>query len=181
MLKYINAILCEFRPCFTREKTYHWFVIVIMGLMLRSDHLGVTSVMRDLLLPAQRYETLMHFFRSTAWSLESLRLKWLEVVKRIAPLFRLNGRVALVGDGMKLGKEARHMPGVKKLHQESENSSKVAYIFGPFIWCHRRSHGERAEMVLLAIVHEPPRWGENHFRLERSLIVAAGFICRADD
>ncbi|GGJ98317.1 hypothetical protein GCM10007063_20770 [Lentibacillus kapialis] len=31
---------------------------------------------------------------------------------------------------MKQAKEARHMPGVKKLHQESENTSKAAYIFG---------------------------------------------------
>jgi len=130
MLKFIDTILESFRPCFNRVATFHWFVVIIVGLMLRSDHLGVTSVMRDLLLPAQRYEKLMHFFRSDAWSLESLRLKWLEVVKRIAPLFRLNGRVVLVGDGMKQGKEARHMPGVKKLHQESENSSKGAYIFG---------------------------------------------------
>lgn len=86
--------------------------------------------MRDLLLPAHRYETLIHFFRSSAWSLESLRLKWLEVVKRFALLYHLNGRVVLVVDGMKQGKEARHMPAVKKLHQESENSSKGAYIFG---------------------------------------------------
>jgi hypothetical protein len=38
--------------------------------------------------------------------------------------------VVLVGDGMKQSKEARRMPGVKKLHQESENCSKAGYIFG---------------------------------------------------
>lgn len=130
MLKYIDSILCEFRQCFSREKSFQWFVIIITGLMLRSDHLGLTSIMRDLALPARRYETMIHFFRSSAWSLESLRLKWLQVVKRTAPLFHLNGRVVLVGDGMKQAKEARRMPGVKKLHQESENSSKAPYIFG---------------------------------------------------
>jgi len=36
----------------------------------------------------------------------------------------------LIGDGMKEGKEAKKMPGVKKLHQESENSSKATCIFG---------------------------------------------------
>ncbi|WP_179090284.1 hypothetical protein MHI37_02635 [Paenibacillus sp. FSL H8-0548] len=35
-----------------------------------------------------------------------------------------------MGDGMKQAKEARRMPGVKKLHQESKNSSKAKYIFG---------------------------------------------------
>lgn len=42
----------------------------------------------------------------------------------------VQGMVVLVGDGMKQAKEARRMPGVKKLHQESENSSKADYIFG---------------------------------------------------
>jgi hypothetical protein len=98
--------------------------------MLRSDHLGITSVIRDLSLPAHHYESLIHFFRSSAWSLESLRSRWLQVVRRVAPLYSLNGAVVLVGDGMKQAKEARKMPGVKKLHQESENSSKAEYIFG---------------------------------------------------
>jgi hypothetical protein len=35
-----------------------------------------------------------------------------------------------MGDGVKQSKEARKMPRVKKLHQESENSSKAEYIFG---------------------------------------------------
>ncbi|WP_188633038.1 transposase [Lentibacillus kapialis] len=130
MLKFINTILREFRSCFSREKTFHWFVTIIIGLMLRSDQLGLTSIMRDLALPGHRYETLVHFFRSSAWSPASLRSKWLQIVKRFAPLFCLNGRIVLVGDGMKQAKEARHMPGVKKLHQESENTSKAAYIFG---------------------------------------------------
>jgi len=35
-----------------------------------------------------------------------------------------------MGDGVQQSKEARRMPGVKKLLQESENPSKPAYIFG---------------------------------------------------
>lgn len=130
MLKYIDSILGEFRPCFSRKDAFHWFVIVIIGLMLRSDQLGLTSIMRDLAMPAHCYETLVHYFRSSAWSLESLRMKWLQVIQYNAPLFRLHGRVVLIGDGMKQSKEANRMPGVKKLHQESENSSKAPYIFG---------------------------------------------------
>lgn len=57
-------------------------------------------------------------------------MTWLEIVKRTAPLSYVNGMVVLIGDGMKQTKEARRMPGVKKLHQESENSSKAEYIFG---------------------------------------------------
>lgn len=47
-----------------------------------------------------------------------------------APLLVIHNRVVLVGDSMKQAKEGRRMPGVKKLHQESENVSKGDYIFG---------------------------------------------------
>lgn len=130
MLKAIDSLLHDFRSCFSRQATFHWFVVIILGLMVRSDRLGVTSIIRDLSLHSRGYETLIHFFRSSAWSLESLRLTWLQVVQRVAPLFRIQDRVVLVGDGMKQAKEARRMPGVKKHHQESENTSKADYIFG---------------------------------------------------
>lgn len=130
MLKYINSILCDFRSCFSRQASFHWFAVIIVGLMIRSDHLGLTSIIRDLSLHSRHYETLIHFFRSSAWSLKSIRLKWFQVVRRVAPLYSVNGAVVLVGDGMKENKEARRMPGIKKLHQESENNSKAEYIFG---------------------------------------------------
>ena len=36
----------------------------------------------------------------------------------------------MFGDHIKVGKEARYMPGVKKLHQDSEKVGKEEYIFG---------------------------------------------------
>lgn len=130
MLKFMNEVLSAFRSCFSRNATYEWFVVIIIGMILRTDRLGVTTLIRDLSLHHRSYGTLIHFFRSSAWSLESLRLTWFQVVRRIAPLYSFNGAVVLIGDGMKQAKEARRMPGVKKLHQESENSSKAEYIFG---------------------------------------------------
>jgi hypothetical protein len=47
-----------------------------------------------------------------------------------APLCREGDAVILVGDGVKQAKEARFMPGVKKLYQESEDVSKANFIFG---------------------------------------------------
>jgi hypothetical protein len=44
--------------------------------------------------------------------------------------YRVDERIVLIGDGVKQSKEARHMPGIKKLHQESENSSKREYMYG---------------------------------------------------
>ncbi|MEB3103960.1 transposase, partial [Ferviditalea candida] len=130
MLKYMNEVLCAFRVCFTRTTAFRWFMIIVVGLMVRSDHLGVTSIVRDLVLDPRHYESMIHFFRSSAWSLDSLRLAWQEAVRRFAPLLYVRGRVVLVGDGVKQAQEGRHMPGVKKLHQESENVSKGEYIFG---------------------------------------------------
>jgi hypothetical protein len=130
MLKWIQDSLSAFRTCFSRKAAFQWFVVIIIGLMVRTDHGGVTSLIRELALTPRSYESIIHFFRSSAWSLESLRLTWAQVVRRIAPIVYVQDRVVLVGDGMKQAKEGRRMPGVKKLHQESENSSKGEYIFG---------------------------------------------------
>jgi|CZCB01.1.fsa_nt_gi hypothetical protein len=130
MLKKLDQILRLFEGCFSRKASFHWFVVIVTGLMIRSDHLGVTSIIRDLSLNPSCYESLIHFFRSSAWSLESLGQTWLRIAKEFAPLYREQDAVVLIGDGIKVAKEARFMPGVKKLHQESENSSKAPYIFG---------------------------------------------------
>jgi hypothetical protein len=130
MLKFIDSTLHSFKSCFSREATFQWFVVIITGLLLRSDQLGTTSFIRDLALNPACYTTLNHFFRSSAWSLENIRQTWFAVIKTSAPVCREKDAVILIGDGVKESKEARHMPAVKKLHQESENSSKASYIFG---------------------------------------------------
>lgn len=126
----IEKVLVSFRKCFSRRATFEWYCIIVMGLMIRSDQLGVTSIIRDLALRGSSYETLIHFFRSTAWKLADIRKQWREAVMAHAPVYKENGRTVLIGDGVKQSKEGRFMPGVKRLHQESENSSKAEYIFG---------------------------------------------------
>lgn len=98
--------------------------------MLRTDHLGVTSVIRDLALRGDCYETMIHFFRAASWTLDGLRLMWFRVVQEHTDLYKEDGFTVLIGDGVKQAKEGRFMPAVKKLFQESENSSKPEYIFG---------------------------------------------------
>ena len=117
MFRFIEQILDGFRPCFSRRAAFRWFVVVIVGLMLRSDRLGV-------------YESLIHFFRSTAWDAGKIRDKWYRILVSKAPLLRIHGRVVLIGDGVKQSKEGYFIPGVKKMVQESEDSSKPQYIFG---------------------------------------------------
>jgi len=119
----------EFRGCFSRKATFQWFVVIVAGLLVRTDYLGVTSVIRGLLL-ATDYMGLIGFFRSSAWTLETLTAKWCGLVKRYAPLVKQGDAVILVGDGVKQAKEGRKMPGVKRQHQSSEDSSKPEYMCG---------------------------------------------------
>ena len=130
MLHFINEILMAFSICFTRTAAFQWFVIIATGLMLRADRLGVTSVIRDLGLRHNCYETMIHFFRSDSWNLDRIVQCWYDAVLKHAPIHREKGRAVIIGDGVKQPKEGRSMPGVKKLFQESENSAKPQYIFG---------------------------------------------------
>lgn len=130
MLEYIEEILNSFKSCFSRQAAFQWFVTIIVGLMVRSDKLGTTSIIRDLSLNPKLYVAMNHFFRASSWELEAIVTKWFQTVKSFAPLYKVDGYTVLIGDGVKQAKEGRHMPGVKKLFQESENSSKPEYIFG---------------------------------------------------
>ena len=59
-----------------------------------------------------------------------LKEQWIRFVGTSSALFTENGLPILIGDGVKQSKEGKKMPGVKRLHQESENSGKAEYIFG---------------------------------------------------
>jgi len=129
-MKLINDCLQEFRVCFTRVATFHWFVIIVIAMVIRDDYLGITAVIRELFLDEKHYPSLLHFFHSSAWNLDKLNDKWIKIVFKIAPFFTDNGDVLYVGDGVKASKEARRMPGNKKQHQESETQSTPSFFFG---------------------------------------------------
>ena len=130
MIKTVETLLSSFRRHFSREGCFKWFVVAVFALMLRGVKLGVTSVIRDLDLSYKCYENLLHFFRSRAFCLQSLREQWYITVRNSTMLHRVNGRTVLVGDGVKQSKEALKMPGVKKMVQESETCSKKQFIHG---------------------------------------------------
>ncbi|WP_455616966.1 hypothetical protein [Eisenbergiella sp.] len=130
ILKFIEQKLSEFRYCFSRTEAYYWLIIIITGLMLRFDSLSVTSIIWALSLNHRFYESMLHFFRSIAFLTNELKQRWHRIEYRCIPFVRLNGRILILGDGTKVSKEARRMPGVKKLYQESEDSSKPQFIHG---------------------------------------------------
>ena len=130
MFDLLADILLSFRDCFSREQPFRCFVLLILGFILRDEHLGVTSAIRALDISSRWYPRLLRFFRSDAFSTEKLRLIWYRTVKDTGLLIKRNGRCILIGDGVKEAKEGRRMPGSKKHHQESEDMSKPKYIYG---------------------------------------------------
>jgi len=130
MINEISRILVQFRPCFNRRAAFDWFVVVIFGFMVRLDHHGVSSFVRWLCIKPRLYTALLSFFRASSWQLETIMHHWWQIVLFSCPLIKVDGRLLLAGDGIKISKEAEKMPGVKKLHQESDNSGKAPYIYG---------------------------------------------------
>jgi len=130
MWKMIDETLKRFRECFKCEAAYKWFVIIVVGLMLRNDHLGLTSIIRELGINPQHYESMLHFFKASSWKIGSIIDCWVKIVSKSGLIHRVHGKPLMIADGVKESKEGRKMPCVKKLKQESENSSKSSYMHG---------------------------------------------------
>jgi hypothetical protein len=119
------------RPAFSRGVTFMWFATVVVGMMVRSDLLGVTSIIRALNLRPKLYDPLRKHFHSSAIKLDQLTVLWTRTVQRLfSNPVRFNGQLVLVGDGIKIPKRGKQMPGVKLLHQQSNCSTKPEYIMG---------------------------------------------------
>jgi hypothetical protein len=130
MFQFINTILEQFLPCFNREASWINFCTVIIGFIMRPDMRGVSSVISALRIKPKHYTTLLKFFRSTAFDIDCLYRKLITVCMNILPPKMVGGKVILVGDHIKISKEGRRMPAIEKLHQESQNSGKGAFIEG---------------------------------------------------
>ena len=119
------------RPAFSRLRTFLWFATAVAGFTVRTELLGVTSLVRALKLEARFYNKLVDHFHSPAVQLDRLAALWTQTVLRLFPQpLRINGRCVVVGDGIKVPKRGRTMPGVKLLHQHSESNTKPEYIMG---------------------------------------------------
>src|SRR6202051_4124981 len=125
-----NAILL-LRPAFSRLSTFMWFATAVAGLTVRVELLGVTSIVRALNLRPNLYNLLLDHLHSSGIKLNRLSALWVQAVLRLFPSpMYVNGRLVLVGDGIKIPKRGKKMPGVKLLHQQSESNTKPDYIMG---------------------------------------------------
>lgn len=130
MWDFVENTLSSFRKCFSRTASYEWFCTVVIGFMIRSDKLGVTSVVRDLNLHHSCYEKIVHFFHSGSCSLPSLCDHWYSLVGSLSVAHTHNGRNVFIIDGVKQSKEGRYMPGVKKMSNDSDTQSKPQTMHG---------------------------------------------------
>lgn len=135
MLSYLEVQFQALRPAFTRQATFVWFVVLFVGLVLRSDLYGVSSVVRALDLNPIYYPSLLHFFHSSAWTLQGLYRRWWTWLQAQQILVRVDGRLVMLGDHTKQPKDARRMPQVTTLHQDSETSSKPSFFRGHHWGC----------------------------------------------
>ncbi len=128
----LEQIMVQFRPVFRRKATFEWFVLLLWGILLSRQPPAVTSYLNALGLGEGYYHQALHWFNSSAFSVDALCDSWAEWLKKHVACHRLKGQRVYVGDGIKVGKEGRKMPGVKGLHQESEDVSKPEWIRGHY-------------------------------------------------
>jgi hypothetical protein len=134
MLLWLNwwSQIQQLSYAFSRKRTFLWFALCIAGITVRKDLAGVSSILRALGLRELFYDRLLDCFHSTAIKLDLLVVLWTKLVLKCCAQFllKVNGRLVILGDGLKGPKAGKKMPAVKKLHQESESNTKPTYIFG---------------------------------------------------
>ena len=124
-------VVSQLRPACSRVRSFLWFSVCMAGMTVRSDLMGATSVVRALGLKESSYDRILDFFHSKALDLPVLTRTWFALLLKIHPaILRVNGRLLLVGDGIKAPKSGKKMPAVKLLHQESASNTKPSYIMG---------------------------------------------------
>jgi hypothetical protein len=100
--------------------------------MLNTQAPAVSSYINALGLSEGYYHQALHWFHSSAFYIEDLCYCWGQWLSEHERCHRLNGQRVYVGDGIKVAKEGRKMPGVKGLHQESEDVNKAEWIRGHY-------------------------------------------------
>jgi hypothetical protein len=77
-----DACVQALAPACARQVTFQWMRIVLMGLCVRADLAGVTSLVRALALQPKQYLRLLHLFHSEALRLAPLTALWVRFCQR---------------------------------------------------------------------------------------------------
>jgi Transposase DDE domain len=155
------ACVQALRPACTRSATFAWMTLALAGFCVRSERAGVTSFVRALALRPDLYPRLLHLFHSRALRLDRLTRLWVKLCIDRLPAYRVGTALVCVADGLKVGKEGRKMPAVKRLHQSSTNNSKPEFIDGHSLQALallvRTSTDQAFAVPLAARIHEGVR------------------------
>lgn len=129
-LLYLYQMLHTFRPLFARHLPWTMFCAVILGF-IGSPHVeALTSICRFWHMDETGYHQLLHFFHAAAWCLDAVVAHWSRLVLAQHVAVLVQGRTVLLGDHTYVVKDARRMPGVVTLQQDSETQSKPTYFRG---------------------------------------------------
>ena len=168
------ACVQALRPACTRSATFGWMLIALAGFCVRSERAGVTSFVRALALHPKLYPRLLHLFHSRALHLDRLTQLWMKLCLERLPLYRVGGALVCIADGLKVGKEGRKMPAVKKLYQSSTSNSKPEFIDGHSLQAIsllvRTDEDHVAAVPLAARIHEGIRDAPSKSRARPTLL-----------
>ena len=67
-------MIWQLRPACSHIRTFMWMASAVAGMILRAEHLGVTSFVRTLGLRPKCYQSFLDMFHSNALKLERLTI-----------------------------------------------------------------------------------------------------------
>jgi hypothetical protein len=137
--------------------------LMLAGLSIRTDRAGVSRVVRALGLKAAGYRRLRHLCPSRAVVVATLTSGWVRLVLRLFNPLRLNGRLVVVGDGLKVAQEGRKMPAVKRRHPSAQDNAQAPYLFGHSYQALGAARAGRARAAVRRAADQPyPRGAGGH-------------------
>ena len=148
----------ELRSAFSQQSTFIWAAIYCVGLAVRTNIRGVSSIVDTLGLKTSSYGSLLGVCHSEALSLDLLLKCWVRLCFQLFSPVCVDGYMVLFGDGIKVGKEGKKMPAVKLMHQSSQSNTKAEYIMGHYLQAISLAVstplGRIAAIPLLAKIHD---------------------------
>lgn len=183
MLNFISDFFSKMRPAFKRNATHKWFIIVIIGIIMKWDNFGITSIVRSLNLAPIYYNSLLHFFHSSAFDLNILIALWQQFIVSQDIHMIVNGRLVIIGDDTYTTKEGKKIPALTAIRQTSETSSKPQFFRGHFWGCIALLQSVRGKiftsplsMKITRGLHPVSENDEKINSLEAIIIAACNFV-----
>lgn len=96
----LEQILVKLRPAFSREAPFEWFVLLLWSVLLTTQPPAVTSYLNALGLGEGYYHQALHWFHSSAFSIDDLCYRWGYWLRTHPNRHRLKGQRVYVGDGI---------------------------------------------------------------------------------